>query len=213
MTQFKVFTFNEFQENCYILYDEKECIIFDPGCKEQDEVEELRTFLSSHGLTPTLLINTHCHLDHIFGNHYIQEYYDLRPHIHKEELFFLENLSSIAAKYGISATPSPAPAGFLEGDADLDFKENKLRIYFTPGHSPGSLSFYSEELNILISGDVLFRESIGRTDLPGGDFDTLQNSIVHLYKELPDETIVLPGHGPHTTIGHEKRHNPFVSLP
>lgn len=205
------FTFNPFQENTYILYDEtKECIIFDPGCSNTAEKQELTGFIEENELKPVRLINTHCHLDHILGNGFIAEKYSLSLEIHKGELPVLNHAPRSAAMYGVTIEPSPEPAKFIEEGDIITFGNAQLIAILTPGHSPASLSFYCARDNFVIAGDVLFHGSIGRTDLPGGDFNTLINSIKTKLLILPDETKVYPGHMGATTIGFEKEHNPFL---
>jgi len=206
------FTFNPFQENTYILYDDtKECVIFDPGCYTAAERKQLSEFIEAAELKPVRLINTHCHLDHIFGNSFVAEKYGLGLEIHKGEVVVLEAAPIACQKYGIPyPDPSPAASSFLEENTTITFGNTMLELLFTPGHSPASLSFYCKESNFLIAGDVLFYGSIGRTDLPGGDFDTLINSIKTQLFPLPDDTKVFAGHGPSTTIGFEKANNPFL---
>lgn len=205
------FTFNPFQENTYLLYDEtKECIIFDPGCSNEAERKELTHFIAKNDLNPVRLINTHCHLDHVLGNGFIADKYNLSLEIHKGELPVLEHAPKSAAKYGVPMDPSPAPTKFIEEGDIITFGNAKLEALLTPGHSPASLSFYCKEDSFIIAGDVLFHMSIGRTDLPGGDFNTLINSIRTKLFVLPDEVKVYPGHMQATTIGFEKENNPFL---
>ena len=205
-------TVNPFQENTYVLYDDtKECIIIDPGCYDAAEQRELRSLIEREGLTPVRLINTHAHLDHIFGNAFVAETYGLELEMHRGELPVLEAAVPSALRYGIPfPQPSPAPTRFLEGGDTVQFGHTTLRVLFTPGHSPASISFYCAEAGILMAGDVLFRDSIGRTDLPGGDHQTLLQSIREQFWPLPTATKVYPGHGPATTIGYERVHNPFL---
>lgn len=204
-------TFNPFQENTYILYDETgECVILDPGCSNQKEEMMLDDFIQSHQLKPVRLINTHCHIDHILGNKYVSEKYKLGLEIHEGELEVLNSGKLVAQMYGIPYDPSPEPSKYLKEEEVITFGNTGLRPIFTPGHSPASLSFLEEKTNILIAGDVLFYESIGRTDLPGGSMETLLKSIEEKLFTLPDETQVFPGHGPKTTIGHERVNNPFL---
>ena len=207
------FTFNPFQENTYIVYDETgECVIFDPGCYTEEEKKQLTNFIDANHLKPVRLINTHCHLDHVFGNKFVAEKYDLGLEIHKEELPVLKAVPQISTMYGLpQPEPSPMPTNFLEPGTSLAFGNTRLDILFTPGHSPASISFFCERSNFVIAGDVLFYESIGRTDLPGGDFNTLIQSIKTQLYPLGDEVRVYSGHGPETTIGHEKEHNPFLN--
>lgn len=209
----KSFCFNPFYENTYILYDEtKECIIIDPGCYEKSEEEALHEFISFNELTPVMLVNTHAHIDHVLGNNYIFKTYKLKPVLHRNEVVILEAAPLIGAEWGIPVYPSPLPEKFLVERDKISFGDSSLEILFAPGHSPGSICLYNKEQVFTVSGDVLFLESIGRTDLPGGDHETLLQSIRQKLFKLPDETIVYPGHGPETTIGHEKKFNPFVGL-
>lgn len=207
-----ILTFNPFQENTYVIYDETgECVIIDPGCYEAHERIALESFISENNLRPVRLLNTHCHIDHIFGNHYVSSRWKLELEIHQGELPVLEAAPEISRFYSIPAgDPSPAPGRFIAGGETIAFGHTELKALFTPGHSPASLSFYCKKENFLIAGDVLFRESIGRTDLPGGDHDTLIRSIKTQLFPLGDEVKVYPGHGPATTIGHERQSNPFL---
>lgn len=212
MTNVAKLTFNDFQENTYIVYDHSgECVIFDPGCYKPYEEEELKDKISALGLKPVRLINTHCHLDHVFGNKFVADEYQLELEIHQGELRVLQSVPQVCMMYGLPpAAPSPAPGRFIEAGEVVTFGQSRLEALFTPGHSPASLSFYCRESGFVIAGDVLFYGSIGRTDLPGGDFDTLISSIKEQLLVLPDETVVYPGHGPHTTIGFERDNNPFL---
>jgi hydroxyacylglutathione hydrolase len=211
MTHLKHFEFNAFAENTYILYnDAKEAAIIDPGCSTPEECNQLVEFIDFHKLTPKLLLNTHCHVDHILGNHFIHKKYGLSPLIHKNELPLLECLADVAAFYGFHAHPSPQPLRFIEEHEIIKLGEISLKTLYCPGHSPGGLCFYMEQDKLLIAGDVLFRESIGRTDLPGGDYDALEKNIQTKLFILPDDVKVYSGHGEVTTIAHEKAFNPFV---
>ncbi len=204
-------TFNAFQENTYVVYDETgECIIFDPGNSNAGEDQRLAAAIAGAGLTPVKLINTHCHLDHVFGNRYVAETYKLALGIHEGELPLLEAAPQISEAYGWpKPEPSPTPGYFIEQGDTITFGNTVLLALFTPGHSPASLCFYCEKDAFVIAGDVLFYGSIGRTDLPGGDYDTLINSVKKQLFTLPDNVKVWPGHGPGTTIGFEKQNNPF----
>jgi len=208
------FTFNPFQENTYIVYDDsRECIIFDPGCFSAEEKQQLSKAIEQHKLMPARLINTHCHLDHIFGNQYVHEQYGLPLEIHKGEAPVLNATPQSAQLFGLPIPQgklSPEPGHFLEAGTDITFGNTRLQTLFTPGHSPASLSFYCEADRFLIAGDVLFLGSIGRTDLPGGDYNTLIQSIKEQLLPLGDDVTVYPGHGPKTNIGYEKQHNPFL---
>jgi len=206
------FTFNPFQENTYILHDEtKECIIIDPGCFTQEEKDKLAQFITDNDLKPVRLINTHCHLDHIFGNYFVSEKYNLELEIHKGELPVLEAVPMVCKNYGIPfSEPEVKPGRFIEEGEEIKFGNTILKTLFTPGHSPASISFFCEKDKYVIAGDVLFYGSIGRTDLPGGDFQTLISVIKEKIFPLGDDVKVYSGHGPATTVGFEKSSNPFL---
>lgn len=206
-------TFNPFQEKTYVVYDDtNECVIFDPGCYTDVERQELAQFIEEKKLTPVRLINTHCHLDHIFGNRFVADKYKLELEGHKGEIPVLEAVPQVSMMYGIAMPDqSPPMTKFIEEGDEIQFGNTSLKALFTPGHSPASLSFYCEKDQFVIGGDVLFYGSIGRTDLPGGDFNTLITSIREKFFTLPDEVEVHPGHGPSTTVGFEKANNPFLN--
>lgn len=205
-------TFNTFQENTFILWDNTgDCIIIDPGCYERNEELELVDFINKNNLNPVKLINTHCHIDHILGNKFVSEKWDLELYMNKIDLPLLEGAGDIAKMYGFkNYKGSPYPKHYLEEGDILEFGESKLEILFTPGHAPGHICLFNKEGSFIVSGDVLFNGSIGRTDLPGGDFDTLIESIKTKLMTLQDETIVYCGHGPSTSIGRERLSNPFL---
>ncbi|MCG3165967.1 MAG: Hydroxyacylglutathione hydrolase GloC [Bacteroidia bacterium] len=211
MIQISSFTFNPFQENTYVLYDEtKECIIIDPGCYTPLEQADLSTFIENTGLKPVRLILTHCHIDHILGCKYVSGRYNLVSETNKMEMQVFDNAERAAAIFGIRLEKPPAPEKFIDEKDIIKFGNSSLQILFTPGHSPGSLCFYNKEQKFVIGGDVLFQGSIGRTDLPGGNFDTLISSIKEKLFQLGDDVTVYPGHGPETTVGFEKENNPFL---
>jgi len=188
------------------------CIIVDPGCYESDEYEELKNYISEKNLEPQSIINTHCHVDHVLGVDYLKDYYKIPFYISKKELPVLQSVKLYAPAYGFNAFKEPHPDGFLvEGD-EISLGESTWRILDVPGHAPGHIAIYEESNKICLAGDVLFLNSIGRTDLPGGDYDTLINSIRNKLFVLPDDVTVYPGHGPETTIAEEKLHNPFCGL-
>jgi hydroxyacylglutathione hydrolase len=207
------FTFNDFQENTYIVYDDisKKCIIIDPGNSNSRENSILKKFIEEHQLLPKKLINTHCHIDHILGNDYVANQYGLPLESHAGEVPVLDAGERVAQMYGIAYTTSPPITKFLEEGDTVLLDNLSFKILFCPGHSPASICLYSEAAKTLIAGDVLFHRSIGRTDLPGGDFNTLINSIKSKLFVLSDDTIVYPGHGISTTIGEEKKMNPFLN--
>lgn len=211
MIQIKTFTFNPYQENTYLLYDEKgNCAIIDPGMYGPDEESILSSFIEENELKPTLLLNTHCHIDHVLGNRFIYETYNLLPQFHEGELPILIEVQNYAPQMGLRYDVSPIGEVFLPSSGEIKLGEHSLELIFAPGHSPAHLCFYSAKQGFLIGGDVLFKGSVGRTDLPGGNHQQLMDSIRTAIYSLPDETIVYPGHGPTTQIGFEKKNNPFV---
>jgi glyoxylase-like metal-dependent hydrolase (beta-lactamase superfamily II) len=213
MLTIKSFTFSPVQENTYILYnDKKECGIIDPGCYFPEERTTLTTFIEENGLRPVLLLNTHCHLDHIFGNKFVFGKWGLVPHIHLAEKPVLDAASEAGIRWQLPFDNYQGKLAYIKEGTTIAIGTEELEIRFTPGHSPGSVIFYYEPGGFLIGGDVLFNGSIGRTDLPGGDFETLFRSIQTQVFTLPDDTKVYPGHGPLTTVGFEKMNNPFVKL-
>ena len=208
----KEFVFNPFQENTYVLYDETlECIIVDPGCYDKEEEEKLESFIEMKKLKPVALLNTHCHVDHVFGNAFVLSRYKLLPQIHELEQPVLEAAPRICEVYGLQMTPSPEGEITLKDKGVFRFGNTELKMILAPGHSPGSICFYNEKDQTMIGGDVLFQGSIGRTDLPGGDAHTLFTSIQERLFVLPDDVVVYPGHGPQTTIGYEKKFNPYLT--
>ncbi|MCB9359893.1 MAG: MBL fold metallo-hydrolase [Flavobacteriales bacterium] len=205
------FTFNGFQENTYILCDEtKECVVIDPGCYSNSEQQELVDFIAKEGLKPVKLLNTHCHIDHILGNNFIAKTYNLGLEMHKNDLPTLHATTEYGHLYGFAVDQSPEPTTFLDEGDVIVFGNSKLDILFVPGHAPGHIVFVNHEQKFVINGDVLFYGSIGRTDLPGGDHQTLINSIKTKMFALADDYVIYTGHGPSTTIGFEKANNPFL---
>jgi len=213
MLSVKTFTFNPVQENTYVLYNEaKQCCIIDPGCYFNEEKDELKNFVLQNSLTPVLLLNTHCHLDHVFGNKWVAETWGLTLHLHENEKQLLDFAPQSGEMWQMPFENYQGKLIFIKEGTTISIGQDKLEIRFTPGHSPGSVCFYYEAGGFVIGGDVLFNGSVGRTDLPGGDFNTLINSIQTQLFTLPDETKVYSGHGSVTTIGYEKMNNPFVKL-
>jgi Zn-dependent hydrolases, including glyoxylases len=211
MLKIKVFTFSPIQENTYVLYNEKnECLIIDPGCYFPEEQQELKSFIDKSGLSPKWLVNTHCHLDHVFGNKFIAETYNLALHLHPKEEVVLQFAPTSGLMYDMPFDNYTGEFIFLNEGDKINLGDDELEIIHAPGHSPGSICFYCKAQKFIIGGDVLFNGSIGRTDLPLGDHQTLLNSIKQKLFVLPDDVIVYNGHGPETTIGNEKRSNPFV---
>jgi hydroxyacylglutathione hydrolase len=209
----KTFTFNPFQENTLVVFDETgEAVVIDPGCYEPGERNALDSFIDSHKLKIRYLLNTHCHIDHVLGNEHVREKYKVKFLIHPLDEAVLRSVKIYAPHYGFSGYREATPDGFLsEGDI-LSFGNSELEVIFLPGHSPGHVGFYNRKLKMIFSGDVLFDGSIGRTDLPGGDLDTLISSIHQKLFTLPEDVVVYPGHGPTTTLGKEMISNPFCAL-
>lgn len=211
MINIQQFTFNPYQENTYVLFDEtSECVIIDPGMYEGSEQNELVRFIKDNGLKPVLLLNTHCHIDHVLGNKFVFDQWGLKPQFHKGELPLLHRVVSYAPQMGFQYEVSPEPEIFLGETGTVAFGNSQLELIFAPGHSPAHLCFYAKAENFLIGGDVLFFRSIGRTDLPGGNHQQLIDSIKNRVFALPNDCEVHPGHGPSTTIGYEKLNNPFL---
>ncbi|MDR1341393.1 MAG: MBL fold metallo-hydrolase [Prevotellaceae bacterium] len=207
----KKLIFNPLQENTYIVYDDtKECVIIDPGCQKPEEKNVLKQFISGAGLRPKVLLNTHCHFDHIFGNNFVCSEYGIELWASEGELANIRRFVASASLFGISEEQPGPPALFLEDGQTVKFGNSELKVIATPGHSPGSLCFYSEAEMFLIAGDTLFAGSIGRTDLPGGSYDEIRKSLEKLIA-LPAETCVYCGHGSDTTIGREQLYNPFIA--
>lgn len=207
------FTFNPLQENTYVVYNEKgQCCIIDPGCYFATEEEQLKNFIAQNELTPVYLLNTHCHLDHILGNNFVHKTYGLPLHLHQLEKPVLDYGPASGQLWQMPFEAYEGELQFIDEGETLRIADDELVVIFTPGHSPGHISFYSKADKFVISGDVLFEGSIGRTDLPGGDFTILEESIKTRLYTLPADTVVYPGHGNTTTIGDEIKTNPYVNM-
>lgn len=207
----KRFEFNMFPVNCYVLWDStREAVIIDPGCFYPKEQETLKEYIIQNNLTLKHVLNTHLHLDHIFGNPFLKREFGLSPEANKADEFWLEMAPKQSRSYGFQLPDNPIPLGTYLCDGDLiTFGHTTLEAIHVPGHSPGSLVFYSKENNCAFVGDVLFQGSIGRADLTGGNFDELIDNICSRLFILPGETVVYSGHGAPTTIEIEKNENPF----
>lgn len=211
MITIEKFVFNPFQENTYILHDEsKECIIIDPGCLEEEEENTISGYIELNQLKPVELLYTHSHVDHVFGTNYISEKYHLNPRIHPAGLSFHQNVDEHAQMYGFSINKLVEAEINLEDGHEIKFGKSVLKVTYTPGHADGSVCFINEKDKFVITGDVLFKDSIGRTDFPTGDFDILMKSIHEKLFTLDDSFTVYSGHGPETSIGYEKVNNPFI---
>jgi hydroxyacylglutathione hydrolase len=212
MLQVKSFTFNPFQENTYLLYNEsKQCIIVDPGMYQPFEEQKLFQFIASENLTPILIANTHCHLDHVFGVHACIVQYAIPFCFHEKDQTTYDWVKKAGEKYGVPVHNTPPPNFYISEKDVLQLGNEKISIRFAPGHAPGHLIFIDETLSQAIVADVIFQQSIGRSDLPGGNLETLIQSIQQQIFTLPDTCILYSGHGPSTSVGLEKMNNPYVS--
>ena len=211
MFQIKVFTFNPVQENTYLLYNEhKECIIIDPGSYYDHEKDELKSFVNLNKLQPKILLNTHCHLDHVFGNKFIAEEYGLILKTHPLEKSILEMAPASGLMFNLPFDNYQGEVIYLEEGDVVSLRDDELEVIHAPGHSPGSICFYSAKQHFVIGGDVLFQNSIGRTDLPYGSHEDLIKNIREKLFTLPEDVTVYPGHGAPTTIGDEIKENPYL---
>lgn len=211
MLYLKSFTFNPFQQNTYLVYDDEQtAFIIDPGNSTASENETLKNFIDEKKLNLKRLLLTHAHIDHVLGNRFIFDTYGLLPEVNKEDLYFIEKMPQTAAMYGVSAEPSPYPEKYINEGDSITLGKYEFECIHTPGHSPGSISFYNKENKLLIAGDVLFYGSVGRTDLPLGNHADLMHSIKEKLFLLDDDVKVYSGHGQATTIGFERDHNPYV---
>lgn len=212
MIKIKSFTFNPFSENTYVLYnDGKEAFLIDPGNHEPHETETLHRFITDEGLTVKNILLTHAHIDHILGLHWASQTYNVPVLLHTEDRELLDNARMMAQRFGFYFKPFEGESQLIAEGQTLQLGEDELKIYHVPGHSAGSIAFYSETQNFVVSGDVLFEGSIGRTDLYKGDFNTLISSIKGKLFSLSGDTVVHPGHGGPTSIGHERQFNPFLN--
>ena len=208
----KTFTFNPIQENSYLVYDETlEAVVIDAGCISKVEKRALKQYIEDNNLTLKRVLNTHLHFDHQFGNRFLFETFGIKPEAGKEDEYLLENVIAQTRSFGMDVDEEAQPlGGYIIENQEIKFGNSTFTAFHVPGHSPGSMAFYAEKDGVLFAGDVLFRGSIGRTDLPGGDYATLIQSITQKLLPLPDSTVVYSGHGPQTTIGFEKKNNPFL---
>lgn len=211
MITLKTFVYNSFQENTYLLSDEtNSCIIVDPGMNTSNEQIKLTEYIGQNQLKPVAMINTHCHVDHVMGCNFVKSTYNVPFIIHSDETHVLKNAVRFGEVFGLEIKEPPVPDAYLAQGDIYNFGNSSIQILHIPGHSPGSIALYCASDNIIITGDVLFKGSIGRTDLPGGDYQTLIDHIKSKLLVLPRETMAFPGHGPETTIGDEYDTNPFL---
>ncbi|MBD79725.1 MAG: MBL fold hydrolase [Crocinitomicaceae bacterium] len=211
-TRIKTFVFGPFMENTSVVYDDtKECVIIDPGCFDEYENEELKSFIENEGLTPVMLLQTHTHLDHVFGVPFVSKTWGLIPQVHPLDKRVYDSFEMSCMTFGIKPKSTlPEPHYVLKAGEDIIFGNTTLKVHHIPGHCPGHVVFECEEENFIVSGDVLFERSIGRTDLPGGDHQTLIDSIKNILFKLDLNRVVYSGHGRTTTLGEEKLNNPFL---
>ena len=210
----KKFTFNPFQENTYIVYgQDKSAVIIDPGCSTSFERNEFVNFIDDNKLNVKALLNTHCHIDHVFGNAFVIEKYNVDFYMHPLDIPLLALAERSAQVYGIDGfVPSPQPTQLIEDGQILKFGDIQLNVIFGPGHAPGHVMFYSLENEFVISGDIVIQGAFGRVDLPGGDIEVLKNTIFNRLFTLPDETIIFSGHGGESTVGIEKVSNMILKV-
>ncbi|UZR93916.1 MBL fold metallo-hydrolase [Chondrinema litorale] len=214
MVTIKFFTNGGFGENTYILSDEsKSCIIIDPGCYQKVEEEDIKNYIEENNLKVEKIVNTHCHIDHVLGNYAMKKAYDVPIYIPENELEVLRSVPAYAPMWGFPAYQPQEPDVLIKREEKtIEFGNTSLEILYVPGHAPGHLAYYHKEEKFCINGDVLFRMSVGRTDLPGGNHSQLMDSIRNVMYQLPDDVTVYCGHGDETTIGFEKKHNPFCRV-
>ena len=212
MVQVKSFTFNFFNENTFVFWDDetKESAIIDPGVYSSDEQKTLTDFITNQHLNVKFLINTHCHIDHILGCKFVKEKFNPVYYAPEKDILLLENSVMQAQMFDINFEEPPSPDKLINDEIELFLGDSKIVFLFTPGHTPGEYCLYLEKEKICITGDVLFKEGIGRTDLWGGNYDALINSIENKLFSLPDDVKIYPGHGDESTIGYEKQYNPFL---
>ncbi len=210
--QIALFQFNPFQENTYVVWDAtKECVIIDAGCYSAPERRRLQTFIEEKGLKPMMALNTHGHVDHILGVEFVRETWGVPFALHGADKFLVESAVEHGAIYGFNVEAIPQIDLMLDNESQVSFGDTTLRLIHTPGHTPGHICIYAEEDKKLFTGDTLFRESIGRTDLPGGDYSWIMRSIIDRILPLGGDVEIYPGHGNHSTIGHEALYNPFIT--
>lgn len=211
MITLKIWIFNPFQENTFLAYDETgEALIIDAGNHSPEENDRITRFISQNKLKPILLVSTHGHVDHVLGNRFLKAHYNIPYAAHAGDTDLIADAASHALMFGFHAEEPPLPDHYLEEGEKISFGHSSLTVIHLPGHSRGGVGLYSPEQSFVIVGDTLFEQSIGRTDLPGGNHDQLLESIHTRLLALPDDTDVYPGHGPATTIGAERRNNPYL---
>lgn len=197
--------------NTYLLWDEtKEAVVVDAACYEESEKEEFKEFITRNNLKLVRNLTTHCHIDHVLGNEFISDQFGVNPEYHEDSAFYFDTAREIGYSFGFTLGRIPDVKWYFENGDKIKWGNSTLEVLFTPGHAQGHVCFYQPEDGFVITGDVLFKDTIGRTDLPGGNFDLLMKSIRTKLFTLPENTVVYPGHGPETEIGYEMRNNPFI---
>lgn len=209
----KTFTVNPFAMNCYLYWDEnsKEGVIIDPGAYEDSEKGEILNYIKANGINIKLILNTHGHIDHIIGNYWAKNEFNVPLLMHKDDMTFIKNAMKQAEMYGVSFPQPPDPDKFIDETDEIKFSDTVFKILHTPGHSPGSVCFVDEKEKVIFGGDAVFRGSIGRTDLWMGDLNVLLDSIQNKIFKYADDYTIYPGHMEETTIGEEKQYNPFLN--
>ena len=213
MIQIESIEFNAFQVNTYLVWDEEgKCLVVDPAFYTDEEKSSFDNLISEKELNVAGQINTHCHVDHVLGVQYIKEHYGCPVRAHSADSGLLTNAPVMGDVFGLTVEPISGIDQTIDDNEIVLIGNLSLQSIYVPGHSPGSLAYYSNEGGFVITGDALFQGSIGRTDLPGGDYDQLIKSIKSRLLILPPETVVYPGHGSPSTIGHELTDNPFLTM-
>lgn len=212
MTKIKRFVFNDFRTNAFILYDDSyEAVIIDGGANSHSELRQIHDFITENHLIPKYIMNTHGHIDHICGNYYLESHYRIPVLMNFDDSFLVDSALEQASVFGYAIEQPPKPDKNIKDHDIIKFGDSRIQVIGLPGHSPGGIGFYCPEDGFLIVGDTIFLESIGRTDLPGGNYEHLMESIITRIFTLPPETVIYPGHGPDTTVGDEKKYNPFFT--
>lgn len=212
MMEIKRVVFNPFRENTYIVWDEtKECIIVDAGNLAKRENEMLDEMIAARGLKPVMAVNTHGHFDHVLGVGYLKEQYGVQFACSSKDQFLVDDAEQRAMMFGVKCMPVPAIDLDLDSVDSVTFGNTTLKVIKTPGHTPGHVALYNAEQKMLFTGDTLFKESIGRTDMPGGDYSWIMQSILEKIVPLGDDVTIYPGHEGESTIGHETIYNPFIT--
>lgn len=206
----RTFTFNPFQTNCYVCHSDGEGVLVDAASSTPEEHRQIEEYIARRGITIKHLLLTHGHIDHIFGCRHFSDRFDMPFRMHRADAPLLAHAPEQSAMFGVPLDDPPEPSPDLDQDAEISFGGVRWRVLHTPGHSPGSVSFYDEQNQTVLAGDVLFAGSIGRTDLWRGSLSVLMESIFQKLVPLGDDVRVLSGHGEETTIGHERRSNPFL---